>query len=72
MRRFDPGPRLQLLQPDLPLVSLVYGYLKLGLPVLLVLNIPSVGLHGIALNGYSIRASGVGGKRPHLRIVSSN
>src|SRR5215472_19153378 len=34
MRRFDPGPRLQLLQPDLPLVSLVYGYLKLGLPVL--------------------------------------
>jgi hypothetical protein len=47
-------PEVYHVTPDLPLVSMAYSYLKLGLPVLLIVDIPKVGLHGVALNGYSL------------------
>jgi hypothetical protein len=34
---------------------MAYSYLRLGLPVLLIFAVPNVGLHGVALNGYSLR-----------------
>lgn len=48
-------PEVYEVTPDLPLVSLIYSYLSLGLPVLAVVDIPGVGLHAIAINGYSLR-----------------
>lgn len=48
-------PEVYLASADLPLVSLAYSYLRLGLPVLAVVDIPNVGWHAIALNGYSLR-----------------
>lgn len=50
-------PEVYPVTPDLPLVSMAYSYLKLGLPVLLIVEVPNVGLHGVALNGYSLRES---------------
>jgi hypothetical protein len=38
-----------------PLISLIYGYLKMGLPVILGVRIPEHGLHAITLTGYSLR-----------------
>jgi hypothetical protein len=50
-----------------PLVSLIYGHLKMGLPVLLGIAIEGVGLHAITINGYSIL------KQEHLKQeVSAN
>jgi hypothetical protein len=40
--------------PPVPLVSLLYSYLRFGLPIILVANVPG-GLHAITLNGYSLR-----------------
>jgi hypothetical protein len=48
-------PEVYEVTPDLPLVSLVYSYLRLGLPVLAVVEISGVGLHAIAITGYSLR-----------------
>jgi hypothetical protein len=50
-------PEVYPVTPDLPLVSMAYSYLKLGLPVLLIVEVPNAGLHGVALNGYSLRES---------------
>ena len=48
-------PEVRELDPDIPVVSLIYGYLRIGIPVLAVLNIPGVGYHAVALAGYSLR-----------------
>jgi hypothetical protein len=37
-----------------PLPSLIRGYLLMGLPVLLVIEIPDVGLHAVTISGYSV------------------
>ena len=42
------------LTPDLPLLPLLYGYLKAELPVILGVDIKDVGLHAITLVGYSL------------------
>lgn len=39
---------------NVPLASLLYGYLKMGLPVILIVQIPDSGWHGITLTGYSL------------------
>jgi hypothetical protein len=38
---------------DVPLVSLIYGYLAMGLPVILVVDVPGRGCHAITVVGYS-------------------
>ena len=50
-------PEVYWVQPNLPLVSMAYSYLKLGVPVMLIFNVQNIGLHGVALNGYSLRDS---------------
>lgn len=48
-------PEFYEVTPDLPLVSTIYSYLALGLPIILVVDIPELGLHAITINGYSIQ-----------------
>ena len=48
-------PEVYEVTPDLPLATLIYSYLRLGLPVLAVVQTPGLGLHAIAVNGYSLR-----------------
>lgn len=48
-------PEVYEVTPDLPLATLIYSYLRLGLPVLAIIQIPNLGLHAIAINGYSLR-----------------
>lgn len=48
-------PEVYSVTPSLPLASLVYSYLRLGLPVLALVKIPNLGGHAIALTGYSMR-----------------
>ncbi len=50
-------PEVYRVQAALPLVSMAYSYLKLGVPVMLIFLVPNVGLHGVALNGFSLRDS---------------
>lgn len=40
---------------NIPLVSLIYGHLKMGIPVVLIVDIEHEGLHAITLTGYSLR-----------------
>jgi hypothetical protein len=40
---------------DVPLISLLYGYLKMGLPVILGVDIEGHGGHAITLTGFSLR-----------------
>ncbi len=48
-------PEFYAVTPDLPLSTLMYSYLSLGIPILLVVEIKGVGLHAVAVNGYSLR-----------------
>lgn len=41
-------------RPDIPLVSLIYGHLRMGLPVILGVDVEGIGLHAITLTGYSL------------------
>ncbi len=50
-------PEVYHVTTDLPIVTLMYSYLSLGLPVLLVVNIPGTGFHALTVNGYSLRAN---------------
>jgi hypothetical protein len=47
---------------QLPLVSLIYGYLRMGLPVILGVSIEGRGRHAITVSGYSLRDTRVVGK----------
>lgn len=40
---------------NVPLVSLTYGHLRMGLPVVLIVEVEDHGLHAITLTGFSIR-----------------
>ncbi len=44
---------------DVPLVSLAYGHLMMGLPVVLGVEIPGRGRHAITLTGFSLRTNRV-------------
>jgi hypothetical protein len=48
-------PEMIEMKGSVPLVSLVCGYLHLGLPVVLLVNVPGVGDHAITVTGYSLR-----------------
>lgn len=41
--------------PNVPVASLLYGYLSMGVPVVLVVEIPDEGLHAITLTGFSLQ-----------------
>lgn len=41
--------------PNVPFISLIYGYLQLGLPVILGLEIEGSGGHAVTVTGYSLR-----------------
>lgn len=43
--------------PDVPLASLLRAYLKFGLPVILGIHVEKLGLHAVALTGYSLESS---------------
>ncbi len=47
-------PEVIEVKPGTPLVSLLYGYLKLGAPVLLVVRIAGSGRHALTLTGFSL------------------
>jgi hypothetical protein len=40
---------------EAPLISLMYGYLRFGLPILLLVNVDEKDGHALTLNGYSLR-----------------
>jgi hypothetical protein len=48
-------PEVIRVSKTLPLASLLYGYLRFGVPVILVVEIKGQGLHAVALTGYSLR-----------------
>lgn len=48
-------PEVIHIKRNTPLISLLYGHLKMGLPVLLGIRIEGQGLHAITLAGYSLR-----------------
>jgi hypothetical protein len=50
-------PEVYWVNAALPLSTLVYSYLRLGLPVIAVVNIPDTGKHAITLTGYSLRVT---------------
>jgi hypothetical protein len=50
---------------NVPLVSLAYGHLRMGLPVILIVDIEDRGLHAITLTGYSLQD-----KRVHSQEVA--
>jgi hypothetical protein len=48
-------PEVYEVTPTLPLATLIYSHLRLGLPVIAVVQIPNIGGHAISINGYSIK-----------------
>jgi len=46
-------------KPDIPFVSMAYGYLRMGLPVILGVHIEGGGLHAVTLTGYSLKPAKV-------------
>ncbi len=48
-------PEVAEMRSSTPIVSLIYGHLWMGLPVLLGVGVEGLGMHAITLNGYSIR-----------------
>ncbi len=42
-------------EKSVPLVSLIYGHLRMGIPVVLIVDIENEGLHAITLTGYSLQ-----------------
>jgi hypothetical protein len=48
-------PELVECGPYVPLLSVLYGYLQLGLPVVLGIDIEGLGGHAVTVTGYSLR-----------------
>jgi hypothetical protein len=44
---------------NVPLVSLAYGHLRMGVPVILIVDVEGQGRHAITLTGYSLKESRV-------------
>jgi hypothetical protein len=57
IRALELDPEVYVVKKETPLVSLIYGHLKMGLPVLLLAEIEGRGQHAIALNGFSLKTS---------------
>ncbi len=57
--------------PNLPLVSLLYSYLKMGLPVILGVRVEGVGGHAIALTGYSLQPNPIPNRKEAAGAVPS-
>ena len=47
-------PEIVQVGPDVPLPSLLRAYLKFGLPVILGVDVEDIGMHAVALTGYSL------------------
>ena len=52
-------PEVIAVDPTVPLVSVIYSHLKLGLPVVLGVDIESQGLHALTITGYSMNTARV-------------
>jgi hypothetical protein len=52
-------PEVVQINENVPLVSLLYGHLRMGLPVLLGAHVEDRGLHAIAVAGYSLTSKQV-------------
>lgn len=50
-------PELLVCGPEVPLASLLYGYLEYGIPVVLGLEVVGHGLHAITVTGYSLQSA---------------
>ncbi len=50
-------PELVPAKSSVPLVSLIYGHLKYGLPVVLLVTIEGIGDHAVTIVGYSLNKS---------------
>lgn len=54
IRSLELEPEVINASESFPLVSLLYGYLRMELPVILIVDIENTGLHAITITGYSI------------------
>jgi hypothetical protein len=54
IRHIGLEPEVVQVREDTPLVSLIYGYLSMGLPVILAVRIEGRGVHAVTITGYSI------------------
>ncbi|MCK4404241.1 MAG: hypothetical protein KAW02_04050 [candidate division Zixibacteria bacterium] len=52
-------PEVYKVNPSVPVVSLIYAYLRAGLPAILAINVQQRGLHGVTVLGYSIEEGSV-------------
>ncbi len=55
IRHVGLDPEVVEMRNSTPIVSLIYGHLRMGLPVILVVAVPNLGLHAVTLAGYSRR-----------------
>src|SRR5262249_22682273 len=53
-------PEVISVSKRLPLASLLYGYLRFGIPIVMVVEIRDQGLHAVTMTGYSLRPSPLG------------
>jgi hypothetical protein len=59
IKRLDLEPEVIRVNAGVPIISLIYGYLKMGLPVIMGADIEGIGLHAITLVGYSLQQTPV-------------
>lgn len=71
IRKLDLEPEVFHITPHVPLVSLLYSYMKMGIPVLLVVNIHGVGLHALTLVGYSLTQNSVLPNKGSLHLLGT-
>jgi hypothetical protein len=62
VRGIDLEPELIPAKSNVPLLSLIYGHLKAGLPVVLAVEVEGRGLHAITLAGFSLKKTRVWGQ----------
>ena len=59
IRYVELEPEVVQANSDVPLVSLLYAHLRMGIPVVILLQVEQVGLHAVTVVGYSIGDSPV-------------
>lgn len=52
-------PEVFTVRPTVPVVSLIYAYLRAGLPVILAIDVEQRGLHAVTVLGYSLEGQQV-------------
>lgn len=55
IKHFGLEPEVIGINETVPLISLIYGYLKMGIPVILGADVDGIGLHALTLVGYSLQ-----------------